>query len=110
MATNFARTSFARLGAPGVGQPVQDRVAVLAAEPLERHPRGGPRVELALEILGNPAARLALVCRLPAAVGLGALDLRQPRRAHPPVRDQPFGCLAIDPRPPAARASRREAL
>src|SRR6185312_950624 len=38
------------------------------------------------------------------------LDLAQTRRLHPAALDQPRGGVAVDPRPAAARAARREAL
>src|SRR4051794_32591281 len=81
----------AGLGALGVMQPVEDRVAVLAVERVEERARGGARVELALKIVGDGHRRLARVRLVPAPVALRGLDRRVPGRPHAPLGDQPLG-------------------
>src|SRR5437763_5190944 len=94
----------------GVLQAVEDRVAVLTAEPEEELLRLRAGGELTLEVVGNGDSALALVGRLPAAVRLRALDLGEACRAHPAGGDEALGLLAVDLRPPAPRLSRREPL
>src|SRR5262245_42788965 len=97
----------ARLGLLGVLEPVEDRVAVLAAEPGEECLRRRPRVELALEIIRDRGAALAGVGGVPAAVRLGALDLGVSSGPHSPLGDQLLRLGPIDLRPPPARPTRR---
>src|SRR5262249_61671955 len=89
---------------------VEDGVAVVA---LQRGEEGrGVRVgvELALEILRHGGLALGVIGGLPAAVPLGALDLRVPRRLHATVLDERRRLLAIDLRPLAPRAAWGEFL
>src|SRR4051794_4567491 len=65
----------ARLGPLGVVEAVEDRVAVRAVEGREVGRRDGVGVELGLEIRRHLDAAGRRVGGIPAAVGLGALDL-----------------------------------
>ena len=96
----------ARLGLLGVLEPVQDRVAVLTRQLVEERPGVWTDVELAPEILGDGDRPLALVGRLPAAVGLGPFDLAEAGRPHPAVGGQSLHLVAVDPRPLAPGPTR----
>src|ERR1700730_2985069 len=95
---------------PGVLQPVEDGVAVLARELPEEGLRLRSGIELAAQVRRDRDAPLTLIRSLPAAVVPGALDLGEPRGLHPVLGDQPLGRVAVYPRPPATTAPRREPL
>src|SRR4051794_10417617 len=101
--------ALACLGLLGRLHAVQDRVAVLAAEFRERVGEAG-RLERRGEVLGHSGGGHAVVRGLPAAVGLGPFDLGLAGRPHPARGDQRLYLLAVDLRPRALRAPRREAL
>ena len=91
------QTPCPRLRPFGVLKPEEDGVAVLAAQLGEERACLGAKVELALEIVGYNAATLSLVRGFPSAVGLRPLNLGQTGGAHPPLPDQTFCFLAVDP-------------
>src|SRR4051812_25222735 len=106
----LAQAALARLRLFCLLEAVGDRVAVGAVERGEELGCGRVGIELALEVGWDLGGALPLISGLPAPVGFRRFDLGQPRRAHLPRLDQHFRLLAIDPRPAAARAPRREAL
>src|SRR5262249_28995757 len=91
-------------------EAVQDRIAVLTAELGEERLRLWAGVEFALKVIGDDDPALALVGRLPSPITLRPLDFGEPGRTHLPGSDQSLHLLAVDPRPPAPRLSRRESL
>jgi hypothetical protein len=80
----------ARLGASGGCEPVEDRVAVLAREPLEHG--GRPRLlpERGFEVVRHLDRGRASVGVLPGAFLLRAFDRVKARGAHPALGDQPL--------------------
>src|SRR5262249_54752898 len=91
-------------------QPVEDRVAVGAIQPLEEAPRLRVALERPLQILGHRGGARRIVGAFPAAVGLRALDLRHPGRSHPARRDERARFLAVDARPKTRFRARAEFL
>src|SRR6185295_20311970 len=99
-----------RLGLLGVVNAEDDRVAVDAVERGEKGFGLGMAVELRLQVVRHGGAALRLVGLLPLAVLFGAFDRREAGRLHLAARDERFRLLAVDLRPDAPRAARREFL
>src|SRR3954469_9360681 len=80
----------------GLLDAVEDGVAVGAVQGGEELPRAIVGLELPAEVGGNRRRPLSLVGGLPAAVGLGALDLAQARGAHLALVDERGRLGAVD--------------
>jgi len=102
-----ARPGFRLLG---VLHPVEDRVPVLAVESREKLGCGGAGRQGHREVFGHSGGLRPSVGGIPATVRLCALDLRHPRRPHPPLLDKSAGFLPVDLGPLAARRAGGESL
>src|ERR1700730_14145853 len=88
---------------------IEDRVSIVAVEPLKVLFGSRLAIERGLEIFRDSRFALRRIGRLPPTVALGVLDLPQTGALHPTELDQGKRPLAIDPRPLALLAARREA-
>src|SRR5579883_1185169 len=92
-----------------VMKTIEDRVTVCAVEPLEELARGRRSRERFTQVVRDARRALRFISCVPTAVRFGRLDFGEPRRRHAALRDEFFRSLAIEFRPPALRAARREA-
>src|SRR5436190_8561132 len=89
---------------------MQNRVAILAGELSEHHPRIRFSRKRSCQIVGHARRRGTGVGSSPPTVGLCVLDLGDSRRVHPALADQPLGERRVALRPAAPRPSWRETL
>src|SRR4029077_20320084 len=79
-------------------------------ERLEEHTRTAVARERRSEIRGYFRGAATIVCTLPPAVSLRALDLSEARSLHRPRGDQRFSLRTVDLGPRTLLPARREAL
>src|SRR4051812_27365951 len=104
---NLARPSFGSLHRLDA---MQDRIAILAREPLEH--RLGVRLgrKRSRQVGRHVRPRGARISHLPSALGLRTLNFGDPGRLHPALADQPLREHRVPLRPAAPRPPRRETL
>src|SRR5436190_15582496 len=104
---NPARSSFGSLHRLDA---MQDRIAILAREPLEHRLRVRLSRKRSRQVGRHARRRGARISDLPPAVGFCALNFGDPRPLHPALADQPLREHRVALRPAAPRPPRRETL
>src|SRR5712692_10033615 len=97
-----------RLSTLGGGHPVEDGIAIGAAQAFEPRFRRRGRLQRGGKVRRNLHGRLACVRTVPTAVCLGLLHWNETSSTHPTLFDEPSGDCHIPFRPRATRPSRSE--